>query len=181
MKKIKITIVGTPIIVEYSSKQYTNEDGEFDFYGGEYFMTLGWDSVDGLYVDVPEDTYDFDNYENLIKKKGKYVKTVEYFHNLFAEDSGCPLPVEIHTRHSNDGESLDYYIELNDDEEFDIKKVQLIKSDYEIDIFPYFILAEKILYDGKEIGVYDVHGEYSDYGIDGRSCSEFEIDEYVNG
>ncbi len=179
MKQVKITIVGTPVIVEYCSKSVMeeSEDGFF----GNYYMTVGWDNIEGLYVDVPENTFDFEDYDNLVRKKGKYVKTVEYFHKLFAEDGNHPLPVELHARQSHSGESLDYIIELEDDEEFDIKKVQLIKSDYEIECLPYFILAEQILYDGKDVEVVNDNGEYSDYSIDGKYCNEYEVDGFVNG
>ena len=61
-----------------------------------------------------------------------------------------------------------YTIELEDDEEFDITKLQLVKSDYEHELFPYFIIADYIIYDGKEIGA---DAELWDYGIDGKYCN----------
>ena len=44
-----------------------------------------------------------------------------------------------------------YEIELEDDEEFDPKKLQLVKSDYEVSFLPYGIIVDYIMYDGKKI------------------------------
>ena len=54
----------------------------------------------------------------LIKKKGKYVKVRDYFHNLFSEEGDHPLPVDLHIR-DYDYEDVEfvYEIELEDDEE----------------------------------------------------------------
>lgn len=117
-----------------------------------------------------------DEENNVIKQKGKYVKVRDYFHNLFAADSDHPLPVDLHMRTFAGYNDLTYTIELEDDEEFDIKKVQLVKSDYEIEQLPYYILAEKILYDGKEVYADD---SYGDYCIAGRYCSEYVVKEFM--
>ena len=69
MKKVTITIEGTIQICEYASTCK-------EFYD-TFYMTLGWHTVDALYVDGNEE-------ENLIKKKGKYVKVDDYFHDLFS-------------------------------------------------------------------------------------------------
>ena len=45
-----------------------------------------------------------------------------------------------------------YTIELNDDEEFDSRKLQLVKSDYEFSFLPYGIVSEYLMYNGVEIG-----------------------------
>ena len=58
-----------------------------------------------------------------------------------------------------------YCLEIEDDEEFDIKKVQLVYSYNEIESLKDFILAEKIMYDGKEIDVEDYHGDYSHFEL----------------
>ena len=173
MKKVKVTIEGTILICEYASEQaMESEEGGFD---SVYYMTLGWDTLKGLYIDEDEG-------ENLIKKKGKYHKSYEYFHNLFSEDGEHPLPVEVHLRSSSYDEKFDYIIDLEDSEEFDIKKLQLIKSDYEIEPCPYFIVAEKIMYDGKEFSLTDESWDvYSEYSIDGRFCEEHTVDQFYNG
>jgi hypothetical protein len=50
---------------------------------------------------------------------------------------------------------LEYDIELEDDEEFDPKKLQLVKSDYEVSFLPYGIITDYIIYDGKRIDYID--------------------------
>ena len=148
MKEIKIKIKGDLIIVDYCSKSLIDEENEFN---DSFYVTGCWEKIEGMYVD--------DSEENVVKKKGKYVKTKEYFHDLFDKDGDHPLPVIVHSRgYSN--QELEYIIRLEDDEEFDIKKVQLVKSDYETQLFPYFILCTYILYDGKEIYNYDYSDEY---------------------
>lgn len=172
MKEVKIFINGELDVMEYCSQSLITE--EESFYD-QYYVTCGWSKIDSIYVN-PDDPYSDDN-ENVTKQKGKYVKTKEYFHDLFSEDGYHPLPVEVHERDFSDI-TLCYIIELEDDEEFDIKQLQLIKSDYECLNIPYFILAEKILYKGKEVEVDDEDGEYSSFGIDGRWCNEYVIDSF---
>jgi hypothetical protein len=70
-------------------------------------------------------------------------------------------------------------VQLEDDEDFDIKKVQLVKSEREIECCPYFILAHHILYDGKEV-IVNEEDEYLCTGIDGKYCSEYVIDYFEN-
>ena len=173
MKEVKITIKGDLVIVDYCSQSVIDaniESGEYDeecdAFAGNYYVTGAWDKVEALYVDGNED-------ENLVKKKGKYVKTKEYFHDLFKEDGDHPLPVQVHYRYYYNDE-LDYIIKLEDDEEFDIKKVQLVKSDYEIELFPYFILCEKILYDGKDVENFD----WSEYCPEEKMYNEAEIEDF---
>lgn len=159
MKQVQVQIQGEILVVEYSSKQYE------DFYDN-YYMTLGWNRIDSITVgDV-----------DITKKKGKYIKTKKYFHDLFAEDGTHPLPVEVHARTFDNGDTFTYMIKLDDNEEFDPKLFQLVKSDYEFDGMPYFILVEYVMYNGKEIQVYE-QDDYVDYGIEGRYCDEWTVDE----
>lgn len=160
MKQIKIKITGDIIALDYCAQDLPEDE---DFYGN-YYLVCGWNTVTGLYVDDSED--------NAVKQKGKYVKTKEFFHDLFRVDGDQPLPVECHTRVYNEQE-INYIIEIEDDDEFDIKKVQLVKSDYECDEFPYFIVADYILYDGKEIHT----DETDDYCPEEKCHDEFVIDE----
>lgn len=170
MKEVKITIKGDLLIIDYCSQKVIksemkeNEESYYGAFCSNYYVTGGWDKIEGLYVD--------DGEENVVKKKGKYVKTKEYFHELFKKNGDHPLPVEIHYRFYYKQE-LDYIIELEDDEEFDIKKVQLVKSEYECEHFPYFILCEKILYDGKDV----YNDELTEYCPDEKSYNESIIDE----
>lgn len=173
MKEVKITVVCEILCLEYCSqyvmkKYIAEEDPDADMddaFANCYYATYGMENIEALYVNDNEE-------ENLIKKKGKYVKTKEFFHDLWSENSEHPLPIELHARIMPKME-LEYNIKLEDDEEFDIKKVQFVKSDYEFDICPYFIIADHILYDGKEIGEY---GYLCDVGIEGRSCDKFVVE-----
>ena len=164
MKQVKITIEGTIQICEYASTR--------DEFYDTFYMTLGWHTVDALYVNDDEDN-------NLVKRKGKYVKVGDYFHDLFSEEGCHPLPVEVHLRETHGGDRFSYIVQLEDDEDFDIKKVQLVKSEREIECCPYFILAHHILYDGKEV-IVNEEDEYLCTGIDGRYCSEYVIDYFEN-
>jgi len=148
MKSVKITIKGDLIIVDYCSQSLIDEENEFN---DSFYVTGCWEKIDGMYIN--------DDEENVVKKKGKYLLTKEYFHDLFSEDGDHPLPVEVHSR-GYQNQELEYNIRLKDDEEFDIKKVQLVKSDYECSLFPYFIVCTHILYDGKEIYNYDYGDDY---------------------
>lgn len=97
-----------------------------------------------------QDVEVFADDEDITKKKGKYIKDKfitkdlketfgEYFENgdmIYKCMSSLPrfekeyeLPIE--------------------KEDFDPKKLQLMKSDYEFSDFPYLILTDKIIYDGK--------------------------------
>lgn len=155
MKKVKITIKGDLLVLDYCNV-------ELDFLDN-YYCTCAWNSIEAMHVN--------DDEENVVKKKGKYVKTKEYFHDLFSEDGDHPLPVECHTK-VYQNVYADYEIELEDNEEFDIKKVQLVKSDYECDAFPYFIIACHILYDGKEVITYDL----DEFCPEEKMYSEFIIE-----
>ena len=131
-------------------------------------MVCGWDRLESLTVN--------DNEENLIKRKGKYVKTKEFFHELMGPESDQPLPVDMHTRTYGYIE-IEYNIELEDDEEFDIKKVQLLKSlEFDTTELPYFIVVDYILYDGKKIYADDI----PDLCPEEKCYDEGELTEFVD-
>lgn len=167
MKEIEITIEGDLIAVDYCATKRYEEGEEFN---DVYYVTYGWDKVNEMRVDGVEG---IDNEENVVKKKGKYVKTREFFHDLFSEEGEHPLPVEIHDRYYY-GVQASYILQLPDDEEFDIKKVQLVKSDYEVELYPYFIIANYILYDGKKVETWDL----DDYCPEEKCYNEFTIDKF---
>lgn len=173
MKTVKVTIKGTILTCEYASQKFYDEADDIDF-DTSYFFTLGWQKIDAMYIDDNEDV-------NVVKKKGKYVQTRNYFHKLFADDGYYPLPVDVHLCSTGGGDTFSYIINLEDDEEFDIKKVQLINSDYEISPCPYFILVEKIMYDGKEVPLNpDEEEYYGYYGIEGPADEEWVVTEYIH-
>ena len=158
MKKIKITITGRPLVMDYC-----NTDKDFD---SEYYTVVGWDSLEELHVNDGED--------NLIKKKGKYATTDKYFHELFSDEGDHPLPVDIRTV-SLPTEVFTYWVEIPDNEEFDLKKLQLIKSSYEVERFPYFIPADCILYAGKPFET----NISADLGTGGHDYDEDTIWEFM--
>lgn len=163
--KTKITLSGTLVMIDYCSHSLMLESDDQFF--DNYYQTAGfYDWEDGgLFVN--DDT---DN--DLMKQKGKYVKTKEHFHHLFREDGYHPLPVTLHTRLYRYTDA-DYIIEHED--EFDIKKVQLVKSDYEIQEFPYLIIADYILYDGKRV---DVESELYDLCPEEKIYNTVEVDSF---
>lgn len=82
------------------------------------------------------------------------------------------MPVECHIR-TYYNQEISYYLELEDTEEFDIKKVQLLKSTYEYDAYLYFIVGDYILYDGKEVGIEQIA---YDYDPESKMHDEFVIE-----
>lgn len=182
----QITIEGNLLTYEYCSRKFMEEHEDSDEGFGENYYTLnGWTKVDALYVDG-------DSENNLIRKKGKMFKTTDYLHHLFSEEGHHPLPVELHKGTEERYASLEYVIELEDDEEFDIKKLQLVytmelsKVNYK-DIencppvypifFSSFILAEKIMYDGKDVQLAEDNVDrYYDFCIIGDECDKVVIE-----
>lgn len=85
-------------------------------------------------------------WEDITKKKGKYVKG-KIIREQIKDELGDEILLDI-ARKSD----FEYTFEIEHEGEFNPKLIQLLKSDYEFSDFPYAILANKILYDGKEIG-----------------------------
>ena len=104
------------------------------------------DDVVVLYTENEEPVYDPEDEGavDITKKKGKYVMVDNYFSDYL--NLKCPIWVE-QINHCDISNT--YMIELEDDEEFDPKKLQLIKSDYEVKFLPYGIITSLIMYDGK--------------------------------
>ena len=102
--------------------------------------------------DEPVWSVDDEGSIDITKKKGKYIKSETYF-----KDMGFESPFYV-----NDGGSIRvcevFKIELEDDEEFDPKKLQLVKSDYELNFLPYGIIVTYIIYNGKVIPWDDPQG-----------------------
>jgi hypothetical protein len=85
-----------------------------------------------------------DLWTDITKQKGKYVLVNDYF-------SGFKRMIKpFWVQQVNECRICELFrIELNDDEEFDPKKLQLIKSDYEVKFLPYGVVSSLIVYDGK--------------------------------
>ena len=162
--KETITIVGTIRGVLYCSKSLIDEENSF---WDNYYQTFGFESISEIRVG--------DNEENIIKQKGKYIKTKEYFHDLFREDGFHPLPVIVRSAIDDEYE-VQYEIEVMG--EFDPKKLQLIKSDYEFIGMPYFILTDDIMYDGVKYQISQDSYDMIDEQYDDRDAEEWEVDEF---
>ena len=81
------------------------------------------------------------------KTKGKYIKSKSVLkERLGIQDNEKLWFGEL----EDDDVDVEYEIELQDDEEFDPKKLQFVKSDYELDFLPFAIIVEWIVYDGKK-------------------------------
>lgn len=87
---------------------------------------------------------DEENDIEINKTKGKYIKSKDVYSKPFSPNAVAFLKGESYYE--------EYYtILLNDNENFDPKKLQLVKSDYEFDFLPYGIVSEFIIYDGKKV------------------------------
>lgn len=178
MKTIFIKLVGDGVIfrVDNIKDPETNlellGDTRINYYDAvdEEYVTGEWQEyallLENLRVyqyDDYDEAADLENEEgiNITKKKGKYIKSKTYFKESEVISPfvwGCDSFRNFH---------LVYEIEIEDDEEFDPSKLQLIKSDYELEIFPYAIIPV-ISYNGKkyycendyDVGVADVDIEY---------------------
>lgn len=171
---VTVTIKGEMSVLRYytTNEEYIENNADTELYreygnmSYNYFETYGFKTVESITLN--------DGEENLVKQKGKYIKTKEFFHSLFRSDGEQPLPVHCEEQVLHDWE-VGYTIELKDDEEFDIKKLQLIKSDYEIQEYPYWIVADYVIYDGKRID-FDVDViDFTCYTP--KDGNNFEVDE----
>lgn len=107
--------------------------------------------------DIDELEYSFDTFDwdeddednrewTAIGNKGKYVNSKDYI----ATKLHMEIPYIV--QHSDSTwADFEYAIELEDDEEFDPMKLQLVKSDYEASWMPYGIVTNYIMYDNKLI------------------------------
>lgn len=129
--------VNLEMIECYDSLFNLEEDGFTDGNLYEYFAFL--DELNIYIVDENEKEI-----EDITKKKGKYFNSKTIYSEPFRPNAIAVLM-------GNGYNEIYLTIELNDDEEFDSSKLQLIKSDYEFKFLPYGIVSEYIMYDGKKI------------------------------
>lgn len=188
MKNVFITIEGFITICEYCSwskyKQYNDlysclygDDGADYLFDDKCDTVNGWAGLTAIYVQVDFNKDD----RNLLNEIGGFHTIDNYFHNLFAPNGDHPLPIDLHVVQTIDIQKLMYVIEIEDDVEFDIKKVQLVASYNELSPLKDFIIAEKIMYDGKEIDVENYHDEYSHYEIgSGNYYEQYEVEGFLN-
>ena len=136
------TELGEDVVESYDSLIGLEEDGYIESnYELAFIKELG---------DIWYDDEDY-NVREITKEKGKYLKTKEFWKEKKIEG---PFVFEV----LDEGEyEYNYIISLEDDEEFEPKKLQLVKSDYEVGFLPYGIIVDYIMYDGKKI---ECIGEY---------------------
>ena len=172
MKEVKIKITGSVVGIDYNPWDVNDENIEHELQ--YWWETWGFQTISSLTA----------NGEDIQKKKGKYVKQ-DYFRDSFRKqmddmygedeeknwDGGMFLYFKYwHDEYESWGDDcetyFEYTIKLEDDEEFDPKQLQLIRSeelyqkyrpfdikeqgDYD-SIPPYYIVADCILYKGEEI------------------------------
>lgn len=97
-----------------------------------------------------------------IKKKGKYIKRKDYLSQWLTN------PMVVYEAGYTEIEQT-FTITLKDDEEFDTMKLQLMKSDYEVNFSPYGIIFSHIVYDGVEI-----KGDIDQMDLTNGCCDEWD-------
>lgn len=121
-----------------------------------YYENLN-DIEDGFYDDCSDFNVIFNNIsvlangQEITKSKGKYVNCYPFSEEVVNRFKLEPTSEHIVFRMADvDDWEFDFEFELPiGPKDFDPKKLQLIKSDYECREIPYAILADAILYDGK--------------------------------
>lgn len=167
MKQVWITLRGRGDV--YWFENFTEEPTDWDMLPMDDFYEMeddGW--LDGSLNEIGfmldlEGVYvgneGFEESEDITKKKGKYIKRDD----VLKKDYKLNPPFYVRCINSGTEIVNTFCVELEDDEEFDPKKLQLIKSDYEVEFLPYGIVTDTIVYDGKEI-IMDNETEYRDKG-----------------
>lgn len=176
MKKVWITLKGTGEV--YWFENFTEEPTDWDMLPMDDFYEMeddGW--LDGSLIEaafildlhgVYASNVEFEEGEDITKQKGKYIKRDD----ILKKDYKLRAPFYVMPYNMLALIVNEFCIELEDDEEFDPKKLQLIKSDYEVEFLPYGIVTDTIVYDGKEILMCNENG-YNDKRDDAFICHEF--------
>ena len=102
------------------------------------------EDVEVFYTEGSEPVWNIEDGIDITKKKGKYL----LINDLLSERCKLKSPFyvdQINYCVINEA----FMIELEDDEEFDPKKLQLIKSDYEVQFLPFGITTYAVVYNGK--------------------------------
>lgn len=84
-------------------------------------------------------------WEDITKKKGKYVKG-KIIHEQIKDELGDEILLDFARNRD-----FEYEFEIEHEGEFNPKLIQLLKSDYEFEDIPYAILGNVILYDGQRV------------------------------
>ena len=105
------------------------------------------------------------------------LKLCPTFRELFKEDGPHPLPVKARAR-VEENATVIYEIKLKDGEEFDMNKLKLPVSIAEIAALKRGIIADYILYDGKEFIANSEIIEYSVEDLYHSAEKEMDIDSF---
>ena len=168
---VTVVIKGPLLIFEYCSKSHIDKGKSFhDCYYATYSWGNGWD-IDSIVVKGA----------NGEKKKKtfneKMLKLCPTFRELFKEDGPHPLPVKARAR-VEENATVIYEIKLKDGEEFDMDKLKLPVSISEIAALKRGIMADYILYDGKEFIANPELIEYSVEDLYHSAEKEMDIDSF---
>lgn len=143
MKKIYVTISGEIFVHDYCSKSK-------DF-NSNYYTTLEWAGIDQVSIDGADD---IDPDEDMRDDIGDDFNDNQFFHKMYSAEGGQEPPIE--DRFCEKGEmDLNYVINLEDNQEFDMKKLQIVRSEEELELWPSYITADYVLYDGKPVRCVD--------------------------
>lgn len=115
----------------------------------------------------------YHNEEDITKKKGKYIKQ-KYFHSMITPDTSGSIKRLV----LNETFYFEFTYDIPVEEsEFNPKLIQLIKSDYEFEGIPYYIVTDKVLYDGKEI---ENNEGLFEFGMTNYTEEDMTWDDYQN-
>lgn len=112
---------------------------------------------------------------DITKQKGKYIKDKSWIkdHCLLTDEP------PYYFRIMEDTFEFEYNFDL-DVEDFDPKKLQLIKSDYELPFLPYGIVTDAIFYDGEGIDCREEDQETNlEYGFTSYRIEEVDTMPYA--
>lgn len=154
MKQVWVTLKGRGEV--YWMESFIEEPTDWDMVPMDDFWELedSWldgDLLETAFVLTLEGVYvgnkEFSEDEDITKKKGKYINKTDILKNC----KRLTVPMYVRCINCNTDIYNTFCINLEDDEEFDPKQLQLVKSDYEVDFIPYGIMSDRVVYKDKTI------------------------------
>lgn len=154
MKEVYVTLKGKGEV--YWMESFANTPDDWDDIDLDDFWELedSWldgDLLETAFVLTLEGVYvgnkEFSEDEDITKKKGKYINKTDILKNC----KRLTVPMYVRCINCNTDIYNTFCIELEDNEEFDPKQLQLVKSDYEVDFIPYGIMSDRVVYKDKTI------------------------------
>lgn len=147
--------------IDLNDYSQLEEDGWLDGFLNERAFIL---EMVGLYAGPTEWSKDVD----ILFKKGKMIMKNDIFKNE------CGLKTPFYALPYSCGVTIKntYRIELEDDEEFDSRQLQLVKTDNEVEFVSKAIMGDYIVYKGVEIAPINEPG-YKDRRYHALVCHKF--------